>query len=266
MLFADQILYLGHVITAASVYPDLAKLRVLFDWLILKTVREMQCFLKFVNFYGDYISDASELTGLLNDLTAARKGDKSIKLTAYHFEKFKEIKRRLCAAPRLAHSDLNQPFVFYTDASKIAVGSELLQRDNSGIDRAFWFFLKKLSPAQQNYPTIELELFAINCEFERFQLYLHGRKVRLRTDHRALARLFSKKPKVCARISGWLSTLIKYLIVIEYVDGSKISIVNAFLRYGLVAVDNEAPNDLEKIVSSFVFHATQVNRLEARTD
>ena len=38
----------------------------------------MQVYLKFVNFYGDYISDATELTAQLYDLTAASKGDESI--------------------------------------------------------------------------------------------------------------------------------------------------------------------------------------------
>ena len=143
LVFADQVLYLGHVISTAGVSPDPAKLRVLVDWPTPKTVREMQSFLGFVNFYGDYISDATELTAPLYDLTAARKGDESIKLTAEHLESFQEIKRRLCAAPRLAHPDLEQPFVLYTDASKIAVGAVLLQRDDSGVKRAISFFSTK---------------------------------------------------------------------------------------------------------------------------
>ena len=81
------------------------------DWPTPKTVREMQSFLGFVNLYGDYISEATELTALLNDITAARKGDESIKLTAEHLKSFEEIMRQHCAAPRLAHPDLEQPFV-----------------------------------------------------------------------------------------------------------------------------------------------------------
>ena len=163
MLIANQVLYLGHVISAAGVSHDPAKLRVLADWPTPKTVREMQFFLGFVNFYGDYISDATELTAPLYDLTAARKGDESIKLNAEHFKSFEKIKRRLCAVPRLAHPDFEQPFVLYTDALKIAVGAVLLQRDNNGVERAISFFSKKLSPAQRNYFTLERECLAIIC-------------------------------------------------------------------------------------------------------
>ena len=147
-LFADHKLYLGHVISTAGVSPDPAKLRVLADWPTPKTVREMQSFLRFVNFYGDYISDATELTAPLHDLTAAREGDDSIKQTAKHLDSFKEIKSRLFAAPRLAHPDVEQPCVLYTDASKITVGAVLLQRDDNGVERAILFFSRKLSPAQ----------------------------------------------------------------------------------------------------------------------
>ena len=60
-------------------------------------------------------------------------------MTAEHFESFKEIKHRLCTAPRLAHLNLEQPLVLYTDASKIAIGAVLLQRDNSEVERAISF-------------------------------------------------------------------------------------------------------------------------------
>ena len=136
----------------------------------------MQSFLGFVNFHGDYISDATELTAPLYDLTAARKGDESIKLTAENLELFKEIKRRLCAAFRLAHPDLEHPFVLYKDASKIAVVAVLLQRDDSGVERAISFFSKKkLSPAKHNYSTLEREYLAVICALEHFRVYLLGR-------------------------------------------------------------------------------------------
>ena len=44
-LFYEQVLYLGHVISAACITPDPAKLRVLSNWFIPTTVRELQSFL-----------------------------------------------------------------------------------------------------------------------------------------------------------------------------------------------------------------------------
>ena len=266
-MFADQVLYLNHVISAANVSPHLAKLRVLAEWPTVKTVRKMQSFLRFVNFYNDNISDPTKLTQPLYDLTAAGKGDESIKLTVEHLESFENIKRRLCTAPKLAHPDLEQPFVLYTDASKITIGAALLQRNNIEVKRVILLFSKKLSPAQQNYSTIKRECLAIIYALEQFRVYLLGRKFRLRNDHCALAWIFSNEPKAFARISGWLATLIKYPIVIEYVCKLENSIADAFSRLDSVAVDNELPANLARGVPCFFCPPPmQDDRLEGRTD
>ena len=117
--------------------------------------------------------------------------------------------------------------MLYSDASKIAVSAVLLQSDLDGIERAVSFSIK-LSPAQRNYSTFERECLAIICALVHFRVYLLGRRFRLRTDHRALAWLFSKEPKASARISNWLATFMEYLIVIEYVRSAENSIADAF--------------------------------------
>ena len=79
-LFSDQVLYLGHLISAAGVSPDPVKLQVLAEWPRLSTVGEMQLFLRFFNFYGDYIADYISFTLALYDFTANRKGDDTIRM------------------------------------------------------------------------------------------------------------------------------------------------------------------------------------------
>ena len=265
-LFREQVLYLGHVISAAGVSPDPEKLRVLREWRAPSKVREMQSFLGFINFYAEYLADATELTAQLYDLTSERKGDDPIEMSPENVAAFEEIKRRLCAAPQLAHPDLERPFTLYTDASNIAVGAILLQRDSNGVERPVSFFSKKLSSAQRNYSTFERECLAVICALEHFRVYLLARKFTLRTDHRALAWLFSKEPKASARISGWLATLMEYPVVIEYVKGSENSIADALSRLESSAIDAEVPSDLAKGVPSFACPAAEVDRLDARTD
>ena len=265
-LFREQVLYLGHLISVDGVSPDPEKLRVLREWPAPSKVREMQSFLGFINFYAEYLADATQLTAELYDLTSGRKGDDLIKLSKQNVASFEEIKRKLCAAPQLAHPDLERPFTLYTDASNIAVGAILLQRDLNGVERPVSFFSKKLSSAQRNYSTFERECLAVICALEHFRVYLLGRKFTLRTDHRALAWLFSKEPKASARISGWLATLMEYPIVIEYVKGTENTIADALSRLDSCAISCEVPSDLAKGVPSFACPATEVDRLDARTD
>ena len=196
--------------------PDPAKLRVLADWPIPITVRELQSVIGVVNFYSDFIDEQTALTFSLYNLTAARKGTELVHFTRKEIERFAELKRRLCAAPRLAHPNFEAPFTLYTDASKIAVGAVLLQRDTAGVERPISFFSKKLSSAQINYSIFERECLAVFCALEHFKVYLLARPFLLRTYHRALQWLFSKKPKASARISRWLARLIDYPMQIEY--------------------------------------------------
>ena len=65
------------------------------------------------------------------DLTAAHKVTEPVHFTREDIERFAKLKRHLCAAPRLAHPNLKAPFTLYRDASKIAVGEVLLQRDTA---------------------------------------------------------------------------------------------------------------------------------------
>ena len=149
--FCNRVLYLGHVISAAGVSLDLEKLRVLADWPYSTTVRELQSFLGFVNFNGNFIDEQTALTASLYDMTSSRKGTEKVHISAENVKPFNEIKHRLCTGPRLAHPNLKAPLTLYTEASKIAVGAVLLQRDASGVKRAIFFCLKKLSSVQSNY-------------------------------------------------------------------------------------------------------------------
>ena len=131
-LFRNHVLYLDHLIFAAGVAPDPAKLQVLADWPKPTTVREMQSFLGLVNFYDDYIADATELTAQLYDFTASKKGDDLVKLLAENIKSFEEIKSRLCYGPRLAHLDLERPFRalyrYIEDRSRLGPPAERFRR------------------------------------------------------------------------------------------------------------------------------------------
>ena len=91
-LFREQVLYLGHVISAAGVSPDPEKLRVLREWPVPSKVREMQSFLGFINFYAEYLANATQLTAQLYDLTTGHKGDDPIKLSPQNFAAYSRLR------------------------------------------------------------------------------------------------------------------------------------------------------------------------------
>ena len=107
-LFRDEVLYSGHVVNAAGVSPDLAKLRVLTTWPIPETVRDVQSFLGFINFYGEFIPISTHLMAPLYRLTVGKKGTDKVTLNVDEHAVFKSMKRALCSGPQLADSDLSK--------------------------------------------------------------------------------------------------------------------------------------------------------------
>ena len=175
-LFRDEVLYHGHGINAAGVSPDPAKLRVLSTWPVPETVRYVQTFLGFINFYGEFSPNSTLFITPLYGLTVGNKGTDQVTLNADELAVFQSLKRALCFGPQLAHPELSKQFVVHLDASKFAVGAVLLQRSDDGIERPISFFSKKLLSPQQNYSTFERECLAIVAASPTFaSICLRGR-------------------------------------------------------------------------------------------
>ena len=96
------------------------------NWFFPTTVHELKSFFGFGNLYYNFIDELTALTSLFYDLTAGREITKKVQFTCENIERFAELKRRHCAAPRLAHPNLELPFTLYTDASKMDFGAVLL--------------------------------------------------------------------------------------------------------------------------------------------
>jgi hypothetical protein len=102
------------------------KVETLQSWQIPQSLRDVQSFLGFANFYRRFINGFSRICRLL---TESRKGDKkSWKWTLEMNKAFDELKKRFINAPILKHYDPNYQCILETDASDFALGAILYQR------------------------------------------------------------------------------------------------------------------------------------------
>ena len=124
-----KIKYLGMVITEGKITMDSVKVKGLRDWPTPTTVKEVQSFLGFGDFYRKFINKFSELAAPLNGLL---KKDTLFHWTSECQESFDTLKQRFTAEPVLMMPDQSRPFQNEADASKYASGTVLTQMDSNG--------------------------------------------------------------------------------------------------------------------------------------
>jgi hypothetical protein len=114
--------YLGFIISTDGIETDPEKTSMIDQWEPPQTVKGVQSFLGFCNFYRRFIKDYGRVARPLNRLT--RQNQPFIFNTLCE-QAFKELKRRLVSAPLLCHFDSSLPTRLETDASNGVVASVL---------------------------------------------------------------------------------------------------------------------------------------------
>ena len=97
--------YLGHVFSESGMSPDKEKIAVIKDWLIPKTVTEVQQFLGLASYNRRYIRQFADIATLLHHLT-----EKSVTFvwTEKCQKAFQKLKDLLSQAPMLCYPSLTK--------------------------------------------------------------------------------------------------------------------------------------------------------------
>jgi len=212
---ATTIDFLGFTISPEGVSPNREKVVAISKTPPPRTVREVRRFLGATGFFRKHIPGyatiASPLHLLLKKGQAWSWGPKQQAA-------FNTLKEKLTSAPILRQPDFNREFELHTDASSIALGACLIQRDNQQIPHAIAYYSRKLRDPESRYPAIDLEALAVVEGVRVFDSYLYGRHFIVYTDHRPLVYVFSRKTK-SPRMTRFAHDLSFYNFTIQYKEG-----------------------------------------------
>ena len=76
--------------------------------------------------------------------------------------------------PILKYPDFSKKFILLTDASEIALGAILSQKDDEGKEHPILYDSKTLNFHEKNYETTKLEALAIIWALKKYRHYLYG--------------------------------------------------------------------------------------------
>ncbi|KAF7785180.1 hypothetical protein Agabi119p4_1345 [Agaricus bisporus var. burnettii] len=208
---------LGTVIGNGKATMEEEKVKAIRDWAVPTTVKQVESFLGFANFYRRFIKNFSTIAQPLNELKS-KKGEKWY-WNDEQQQAFEQIKQAIASEPVLALPKDKGQFRVEVDASNYGTGAVLSQeQENKWHPVAF--MSKTLSEAERNYEIYDKELLAIIKALKLWRHYLLDAKEQFEiwTDHENL-KYFREPQKLNARQARWYLMLQEYDFLLRHIPG-----------------------------------------------
>ncbi len=241
----SQVEFLGYIISTEGLSMDPKKIQTIMEWETPKTVRDVQCFLGFANFYRIFIMNYSKIAAPLTRLTCKDKLEWSPEAE----EAFHNLKTSFTTAPILIHADFSKPFFMETDASDFALGAVLSQMEGGRLHPVA-FHSRKFSAAEINYEIHDKELLAIVDSFQEWRHLLEGAShpVTVYTDHKNLEYFMSARV-LNRRQARWNMSLSRFDFCITYRPGKQQGLSDALSRRSYLAPkEGDAAYDQQRTI------------------
>jgi transposase InsO family protein len=225
-----EIIVIGNKVSSAGVTVAVEKLDKMDHWKgkPVKTLKQLQQRLGFMNYFREYVPMYSRLMAPLEQL---RSEGNQIKWKLEHDEIIEKFEKILRNQITISFPDFSKQMVVSTDASKYGLGavlyqldveegtnlevSELLQMPKKYIRMAS----RSLNPSECNYGAPQRELLGVLFALRSFRPYLFGHQFRLLTDHKSLTYML-ERPKVSSVIYNWLDEIMQFNFRMEHVPGN----------------------------------------------
>ncbi|XP_057808913.1 uncharacterized protein LOC131023391 [Salvia miltiorrhiza] len=245
-----EVNFLGHVISAAGIKVDPAKVQAVQEWRSPTTPHEIRSFLGLAGYYRRFIQDFSKIA---KPITHLLKKEVKFLWTDECEQSFQELKKRLTTAPVLAVPEANKEYTIYTDASKKGLGCVLMQEG-----KVIAYASRQLRPHEANYPTHDLELAAVVHALKIWRHHLYGVRCEIYTDHKSLKYFFEQKD-LNMRQRRWLELVKDYDCGINYHPGKANVVADALSRMEraklgcILTKENDLVREFERLRLEVVF-------------
>ena len=239
-----EVAFLGFIIKQGQVLMDSRKTQAVQNWPVPKTVKEVQQFLGFANFYRRFIRGFSSVAAPISALT--KKEAAPFEWTPDADQAFRRLKERFSSAPILTVPDPSLPFIVEVDASSVGIGAVLSQRSTDGKVHPCAFLSHRLSPTETRYDVGDRELLAVKMALEEWRHWLEGAQhpFLVWTDHRNLEYLQQAK-RLNPRQARWALFFGRFDFTLSYRPGSKNGKPDALSRQFLT---NNREGDIGPII------------------
>ena len=180
-----EVKFLEAIIHAGEIAMDLIKLKAIRDWPAPWTVKQVQMFLGFGNFYWQFIQNYSTI---VKPLTTFTKKETPFKWDSDCKTAFQALKQQFTEEPVLHIPNPHEPFQLKCNASGVTTGAVLHQKGTDNLWHPCAYLSKSFTAAERNYQIYKWELLSIIRAFEAWWHFLQGspHPVEILTGHKNL--------------------------------------------------------------------------------
>ncbi len=184
--------FLGFIIFIERIVVDFDKISVIKDWAELETVKGVQSFLGFCNFYRRFINEYGRIAQPLIDFIKKIMRWCWIDKYQKFFEYFKNAFMR---APILVHFDSVIKTILETNSSIFICIKVFFQKGIDGFFHPIGYYSKNITKVEMDYPIHDKEMLTIVLALKRWRSDLQSLHVPVLIiiDHRALEHFIEKR-------------------------------------------------------------------------
>jgi hypothetical protein len=152
----QKIQYLGYIVGPDGVSPVEPKLKLIQDWAVPTSLKELREFLGFINRHFTFYPHMALVAAPLARATRLKNFVRTKEMQTA----FEVTKQKLANVNTLAIIQEKGELILETDASGIGIGAVLLQIQN-GVENPIAYYSKTLNNAERNYDVCKREMFAL---------------------------------------------------------------------------------------------------------
>ncbi len=234
----EETVFLEVIVSELDLRMNSSKVTVIVSWITSTNLKEIQSFVKFVNFYRRFIKNFSKLVKPFTQLT---RKNTSFVWNKICVQAFDNLKKQVSSISVLRHFDLKWQAILKINASNYVKGEILSQYDDEKVLHSMIFYSKSMILAEINYHIYDKKLLVIIQCFEHWRLELKCTEllIQMFIDHQTL-KIFMKNKQLSRWQVNYLNILSKFNFQIIFRSGKMNTKVDALTRMSLADVSESA--------------------------
>ncbi len=234
----EETVFLEVIVSELDFRMNLSKVTVIVSWITSINLKEIQNFVRFVNFYRCFIKNFSKLVKLFTQLT---RKNTSFVWNEICVQVFDNLKKQVSLISVLRHFNFKRQAILKIDALNYVKDEILSQYNDEKVLHLMIFYSKSMILAEINYHIYDKKLLVIIQCFEHWQLELKCTEllIQIFIDHQAL-KIFMKNKQLSQQQVNYLNILSKFNFQIIFKSGKMNTKVNALTWMSLANVSESA--------------------------